>query len=628
MTWSSAANIALGLTTALVALLIAFLGWTHRSQHRALLPLAAVLATSAAWIAAEMARHLTVDPVLWMFWLISANAASLILPPLWLWFILPYAGLPHWVTRRLFGLLLIEPAVLAVLSLGTPLNNLFWQVSQPPDDPVFGPLAWVHRIYGLGLILVTTALLAHHLLSAEDKQTQPVPARATLLSATGLPLAGAILAPLLSVALLQPLAFVFAGLLAARSLFRITPVNGPAEWPLFDRLSDGLILVDDTQHIVALNTAASVALNEPSQELLGRPLSNVPGLASLVTGNPAQTTTLYSSITHRTYRLGLVSMGMEELPGVSLAIILRDVTLARPAAETYSQPQTMAETNRILKREILATMSHELRTPLNAIVGYTCLLGQGTYGPLNERQLERLDRINHSSQQLLHVVNNFLDLAMLESAPLPLEIEQVDVARLLDNCRLATQPLLAAKDLSLCVELAAGIPPALADGRRLRQALDHLLDNAIKFTPSGSVTLRAAHLPPGAPDLPPGAPDLPPDLPQPEAGWVAIAIADTGVGIDPQARPLIFDGFVQADSSTTRPYGGMGLGLAIARRLIEQMQGTIWVESVLGTGSTFTILLPAAPCPAPDDPIPTDSPAETAPANRIDHVASVPYLAG
>lgn len=626
MIWPFAADIALGLTAALTALLTALIGWTHRRQHRALLPLAAIMATTGAWITADLARHMTLDPALQMLWFRSAGAAKLILPPLWLWFVLLYAGFPHWATRRLQGLLAIEPLLLGLISLSDRLSPLYWGVPQPSAEPVAGPLIWVHRAYGLGLILVTTALLIHNWLDARHNhgspaQAQPAQSREALAAAIGLPLLSAILAPLLELPLLPPLAFGLAGLLVTRSLFRITPAGAPVITPLFDRLSDGLILVDNANRIVTLNAAAGAALGETVQDLLGRPLSEIRGLAALVSGDPQRSTTLFSPITRRTYQLGLVPMDTDMLPGITAAILLRDVTRPQPLDPSRQAPLPLAETNRILKHEILATISHELRTPLNAIVGYTSLLGQGTYGPLNERQIERLNRIGSSSQQLLHVVNNFLDLAILESTPPTLALEHVDLSILLDDCRRALESSLEGKDLSLRVELPAQIPPALADGRRLRQALDHLLDNAIKFTPSGSITLRVSH-------MPPGAPHLPPELPPAAGGWVAIAITDTGVGIDPQARPRIFEGFVQADSSTTRPYGGMGLGLAIARRLVEGMQGTIWVESVLGTGSTFTVLLPAALQPAPAGQGSIASSLEAAPTSRIDHVASIPHLAG
>jgi PAS domain-containing protein len=382
MTWPFAADIALGLTAALTALLTALVGWTHRRQHRALLPLAAIMATTGAWLTADLARHMTLDPTLRLLWFRSAGAAKLILPPLWLWFVLLYAGFPHWATRRLLGLLAIEPLLLGLISLSDRLSPLYWSVSQPSGEPVAGPLIWVHRAYGLGLILVTTALLVQDWLDARHNhgspaQAQPAQSREALAAAIGLPLLSAILAPLLELPLLPPLAFGLAGLLVTRSLFRIMPAGTPAIAPLFDRLSDGLILVDNANRIVTLNAAASVALGEPSQDWLGRPLSEIRGLAALVSGDPQRSTTLFSPITRHTYRLGLVPMDTDMLPGITAAILLRDVTRPLPADESRQPQPSLAETNRLLKHEILATISHELRTPLNAIVRYSSLLGQG-----------------------------------------------------------------------------------------------------------------------------------------------------------------------------------------------------------------------------------------------------------
>jgi signal transduction histidine kinase len=183
--------------------------------------------------------------------------------------------------------------------------------------------------------------------------------------------------------------------------------------------------------------------------------------------------------------------------------------------------------------------------------------------------------MKRAAEHLLSLVNDVLDLSRVEAGQIYLCAEEIDLRSFLDGLSESVRPLASAKSLTYSVEVAPDLPSIMTDGTRLRQVLLNLLSNAVKFTDSGSVSLRAA-------------PDGPTDR-------VRIAVLDTGIGIDEAHRESIFEQFTQADQSATRSRGGAGLGLAISRKLVRMMGGTLDLESTFGEGSTFSVELPLVP---------------------------------
>ncbi len=234
---------------------------------------------------------------------------------------------------------------------------------------------------------------------------------------------------------------------------------------------------------------------------------------------------------------------------------------ARAAAEAASR----------LKSEFLSTMSHELRTPMNAIIGYAHLLLEGMAGDLTEAQAADVRHIAEGADRLLALIDDVLDLSRIEAGRVELALEQVPVPAVVEPVLASVAPQAAAKGLDLQVDIPADVPPVLADPLRLRQVLLNVVGNAVKFTPSGHVRISARAV----------------------GSDVEIAVADTGIGIAPEALTHVFEEFRQADSSTTRRFGGTGLGLTIVRRLLDLHGGAIAVQSTPGAGSTFTIRLPS-----------------------------------
>ena len=225
------------------------------------------------------------------------------------------------------------------------------------------------------------------------------------------------------------------------------------------------------------------------------------------------------------------------------------------------------------KSIFLANMSHELRTPLNAIIGFSEVLLQQMFGPLNEKQTEYTRDVLVSGQHLLGLINDVLDLSKVEAGKMELESGVVAVGPLLDGSVTMIRERAAKHSISVAVTVGANVGDIQADERKLRQVLYNLLSNAVKFTPElGRIDVNAVRV----------------------NGEVRVSVKDTGVGIAPADQARIFEKFVQAESGR-RQEASTGLGLALAKSLVELHGGRIWVESVPGAGSTFTFSVPSMP---------------------------------
>lgn len=266
------------------------------------------------------------------------------------------------------------------------------------------------------------------------------------------------------------------------------------------------------------------------------------------------------------------------------------LALAANNAELYEQAVAASR----LKSEFLANVSHELRTPLNAIIGYSAMLLDSAYGALNSDQHDRLRRINANGEQLHSLINDVLDLSKIEAGQMPIKPEALNLAALLADVVASVTPQAEAKRLALTVNFSPQLPPVDADAQRIRQVLTNLLDNAVKFTHTGGVTVNI-----GAVRLESGrAADgwgPPPALEVADGAWLMVEVIDTGIGIAPESQAIIFDAFRQVDGSSVREYPGTGLGLTITRQLVVMHNGHLWVESTPGVGSVFSVMLPLRP---------------------------------
>ncbi len=258
-------------------------------------------------------------------------------------------------------------------------------------------------------------------------------------------------------------------------------------------------------------------------------------------------------------------------------ISFRDISLRMAAEEALRRAKEEAELASQTKSAFLANMSHELRTPLNAILGYSEIIAEELRGTGQDEMVEDLERISSSGRHLLSLINDILDLSKIEAGKMTLSLHEFDVTEVVCDVAATVQPLAQKNGNTLHVECPPEVGTIHADHLRVRQILLNLLSNALKFTESGTVSLRVAR------EKCCGTSQL------------RFEIRDTGIGMTAEQVQGLFQDFTQADSSTTRKYGGTGLGLAISRRFCRMMGGDINVVSEPGKGSVFTVTLPVAP---------------------------------
>jgi signal transduction histidine kinase len=275
-----------------------------------------------------------------------------------------------------------------------------------------------------------------------------------------------------------------------------------------------------------------------------------------------------ASADNKTTRRPITPANVELFTLVSqqLATALEEARLYAEIKEKSAQLESASRH----KSEFLANMSHELRTPLNSIIGFSEVLGERLFGDLNAKQAECLNDISTSGKHLLSLINDILDLSKIEAGRMDLELTTFDLAHAIDDSVALMHEWAGQRGIVLQADVAGATGEIRGDERKLRQVLLNLLSNAIKFTPPGGrVDVRAIRT----------------------DGAGEVSVKDTGVGVAPEDQEAVFEEFRQVGAGAAK-HEGTGLGLTLCRKFVELHGGTIWLESQVGCGSTFTFRIP------------------------------------
>ncbi len=363
---------------------------------------------------------------------------------------------------------------------------------------------------------------------------------------------------------------------------------------LFDNANDAIITTDTEDRITSWNGSAEKIFGWGAQEAMGRGLPQLivpPDLQTEIEKIACDTLSGKSVCGVETLRQRKdgtrINVSLTTSPlmdgnqkTIGLSVIIRDITERKRAEELNKKAEEIRLENERLtlagkaKSEFLATMSHELRTPLNSIIGFSELMKQKTPGELNKKQEHYVDNVLASSNHLLGLINDILDISRVESGKIELVIEKMSVPAVINETLSLIKEKAAKHNIALKTEFDPDLEIIDTDRMRFKQVLYNLLSNAVKFSkPEGGTVLITT---------------------KKEGDMAKFSVSDTGIGIKEEDVGKLFLEFEQLDSGITRKYGGTGLGLAISKKLVELQGGKIWAESRYGEGSTFNFLLPIA----------------------------------
>jgi PAS domain S-box-containing protein len=356
-----------------------------------------------------------------------------------------------------------------------------------------------------------------------------------------------------------------------------------------DTAMDAVITLDEQGVVTEWNAQAAAIFGWSEREAIGRLLTDlvIPSRLREVwgsevalfrctgdrpqTGKRIEVMALRRDCSEFPAELSVASILLNGHEGYS--VFVRDTTDRRRAEEALINAKNIAEAASQAKTEFLANMSHEIRTPLNGIMGMTELLLETA---LSDKQHRFAEIVNRSGISLLDIVNDILDFSKIEAGKIQLDDGNIDLQELIGEVMDLLGHRAQAKHLELASCIHDGVPNHLrGDAIRLRQILVNLLGNALKFTETGEVVLSVSTVEEDANQV-----------------TLLVEVKDTGIGIDPSVHETIFEAFSQADGSTTRKFGGTGLGLTIVKQLVQLMEGSVGVESSLGAGSTFWCHIP------------------------------------
>lgn len=507
--------------------------------------------------------------------------------PLVLLFTLIYTEREKWITSKRLYLLAIIPIANLLLVWTNDYHTYFYSSFELVERGDFIMMVtgkgfgyWLHQCYTLLLLFVSL-----YLLLVRIREVPPADYKQVFMVILGLcfpflvyilylTIQGPILIDFITFSFLGTGAFFYLGL-TRYNLFKIAPI---AYRTLFDNMQEGVLVSDTSGGLITLNLAAAnmFELKTINQKLALKVIKKGwPEINELLTCAEEYRMIEFSCKKNEILNWYLVSKSSikgQNRQVVGSIILVRDITQEKLFQFEIQRSREEAEEANRAKSEFLANMSHEIRTPLNGVIGFTELLSNTQ---LNEQQTKYANTALNSANALLDLINDILDLAKIESGKSELNIHQLDLYEFLETILDVLSFQAHNKGLELILDLDPRIANLVeADELKLKQVLINLLNNALKFTNKGQVVLKLSLLNSHKED-------------DKERQNIRFSVGDSGIGIPGEKQELIFDAFSQADSSTTKKFGGTGLGLTISNKLLKLLNSSIQLKSELGKGSEF-----------------------------------------
>lgn len=350
-------------------------------------------------------------------------------------------------------------------------------------------------------------------------------------------------------------------------LLRVREEEASQRQAILDSLADGVVVAAEGGKLVLANAAAERILGVPRERLLGKTIRRLYAELLMAGGRTSGKYVVFEWGAKEVMG-SMAPVRIQDGELLGYVAVLRDVTREQQADKAWST--------------VVSTISHELRTSLTSIKAYVELLAVGGAGSVNPQQSEFLNIIDANAERVVSLVNNLSTVSAMEEGPIHVAARLVDMARVIDDAVQAIRLQAEEAELELVVNLPSDLSPVKGDPHHLRQIMDNLLDNAMRYTPSQGriiVLVVEAKLR---------------DRDGESQDYVVVSVRDTGVGIPPEEHNRIFEKYYRVENPLSEQAGGSGMGLAIVKSLVEAHGGRVWVESEVGVGSTFTLIIPAA----------------------------------
>lgn len=570
----------------LISIVLTAYVWQRRTRPGAMW-LFLVMCGVVIWAASHTLQMASTSPLSKSLWNRVMYIGILAVPTGWLAFSLAYTGHGEWFRRRA-GWFVIVPAATLLVIWTNPLHFWFWSGARTLSVDGFMMMEttwasgfWVHALYSYTLLFLGNVLLLRGLLSSPHTYRNQF---VVVLIGCLAPWAANVLTIFRLTPFdyldLTPFAFCITGMSLGWGLyrFRLLDVRPMALDLAVEHMRDCLFVLDDRHRLVDLNNAArSLLRSKQIVEAIGQPVVDLlPGLAGLVDqpsrGDVESVVGIDIYGSPRAYEATRISMQPQ---GAGWLIVMHDITARQRTEDRLRQVLAELESASKAKSHFLAHMNHELRNPLTSLMGHAEMLQMQLAGELNAGQLKSVETIIASSEQLLAMINESLDMSRIEAGRVTFYPEDFVVEDLVSEVAEHVRPIIERKGNELRLTSGDKAGSMFSDRVKTRQCLLNLLTNAAKFTADGTVALEVNHISSG----------------NGHRAWLFV-VSDTGIGISPDRQEAVFEAFSQAKEETAHYHGGTGLGLSISRNFARLMGGDIELVSEPGVGSQFTLRLP------------------------------------